>query len=298
MTEENNGILEDFSPEVLNNEEIDESYLQTEQNQDNNSPLVNSQTSFKPDENQKIIGEISPAGFDNVMKILRVLIKSNSISTILIRQSQIVQEANYFIEADMREVLNYNNQYIDLDITNPNKVVKKFEEFRNSNNIFIIEEDENSRYILTNGQVRLYLPKQEQGPAQQLQNYDLENSEDISQKKINKSTRNSIRNLSKESDYVEWLIQDNQLKAISVPDGVFVFDEFINDANAAKLDETNAELTLRSGSFLPVEAEEYDVFLKKLADGNYVIVTTCRIGQINIRITESCDVTTGGNLLI
>lgn len=299
-------IFEEFSPETLENEQynsqIDENQEETTNSGEQEAsapPLQNSQPSFKPESDQNVIAEISPGGFDNVMKILRVLIKSSSISSILIRQSQIVQEtSSYFLEADMRNILKYNDNYIDLDITNPGKVVKKFEEFRNNGNIFVIDDDENSRYLITNGQVRLYLPKQDEDTNQEIKNYDLENAQVVASKVVSKNTRNSIRNLAKEADYIEYLVQDEEFKAISVPDGVFVFDEYINDTKAAKLDETNADLTLRSGSFLPVEAEEYNVYLVKLPDENYAVVSSCRVGQIPIQITESCDVTTGGNILI
>lgn len=292
MTEE---IFEDFNPETLNQEQNNAELETTESTE---TPLQNTEPTFRPNDDENIIGEISPGGFDNIMKILRVLIRSSSVSSILIRQSKIVQEAGYFLDADMTEILNYNNSYIDLDITNPGKVVKKFEELRSNGNIFILNDEDNNRYIVTNGQVKLYLPKQDQEVSQEVQNYDLNNSQIVAQKNINKNIRNTIRNLAKEADYIEYLIQDEALKAISVPDGVFVFNEYINDQDANKLDETNADLTLRSSTFLPIEAEEYNLYLVKLSDDNYVSVSTCRVGQVPIQITESCDITTGGNLII
>jgi hypothetical protein len=80
---------------------------------------------------------------------------------------------------------------------------------------------------------------------------------------------------------------------------IYIYPEYLNDANVSKLDETNAELVLRSSSFLPVDADNYNVNIVKLPGEKYTTVTECKIGgQINVKIIENCEITTSGNIMI
>lgn len=250
---------------------------------------------------ESIIGEITPANFDNMIKVLNVLIKERSSDSIIIRESQIKQgAADCVIEADMSQVLNYNGNNIDLDIINPKKYVSLFGQFRNQNNIFIVDDPDNSRFIITNGEVRLFLPKQDDVLQQNTETISLENAASVCNSSIDKDTRKIIKGLAKDCDYVEYLIQNDQLKGMHIPDtAVYIFEEYQKDSTAANLDETNADLILRSSNFLPIDADGYDVTIYKLPNGDYASITDCKIGgQIDVRIAESCDIATGGNIVI
>lgn len=249
-------------------------------------------------EQTAIIGNITPANFDNMMKVLSVISKENPTDNIIIRDSKVCQNtANCIIEADMTKAL---GQPMNLDIINSNRYVKLFSQFRNDNNIFIVDDEQNKRFMVTNGEIRLFLPKQEQQTTQTASSVDITNSQKVCSKVIDKETRKIIKALAKDQEYVEFLIQENQLKAMHIPNtAVFVFSDYLADTNANKLDETNAELVLRSNSFLPVEADGYDVSILKLADGTYASITDCKIGgQIDVKVMELCDNTTGGNVLL
>ena len=118
---------------------------------------------FEPTiDEEEIITEISPANFDNMTKILAVLCKENN-DTIMIRDSIIIQSnVDNIIQADMSQILkNKKNETVSLDIIDPKKYVKLFSQFAGNNNIFIISDDENSRFIVTNGEIKLFLPKQD-----------------------------------------------------------------------------------------------------------------------------------------
>jgi hypothetical protein len=67
---------------------------------------------------------------------------------------------------------------------------------------------------------------------------------------------------------------------------------------AAKLDETNADLALRSVAFLSIPAEDYEIAIGKQADGSYISVTNCNTGFIKVDVFESLEIATGGNILI
>ena len=258
---------------------------------------------YSPEDSQKVIGKVSPADFDNMIKILNLLKKEKNVDAITIKNSKIIQgTSSYIIEADMTKILKHNGQTISFDILDPKTYVDLFKEFRSSNDIFILDDSNNKRYILTNGEIRLQLPKKitEGGKTEtSINNIDVSNSTPFCKRTIDKDIRSIIKNLSKNSSFIEYLIQDNQLKGMNIPDiAIYIFPEFVNDKNSKNLDETNSDLTLRTASFLPIDAESYNIELFKNND-KYISITKCQIGgQIDVVISEFCDDTTGGGLTL
>jgi hypothetical protein len=271
--------------------------------QEQQAPLSNINNAFTPNVNEKkIIAVISPGNYDNMIKILQVLNKDKGDDAIIIRNSMIIQsQADCIIEANMSSVLkNKAGELVSLDIINPKKYIKLLEQFKSQDDIFIIDDNENSRYVITNGEVRLFLPKQDSKiEAQEAENFDMTNAQSICTLEVDKDIRRIVKNLAKDQDYIDYLIQDNQVKAIHIPDtAVYTFPNFKNDEKAQKLDETNSDMTLRSGNFLPVEADNYMIYIITLGKDKYASVADCKVGgKIDIRVTELCDLCTGGNLL-
>jgi hypothetical protein len=271
--------------------------------QEQQAPLSNINNAFTPNVNEKkIIAVISPGNYDNMIKILQVLNKDKGDDAIIIRNSMITQsQADCIIEANMSSVLkNKAGELVSLDIINPKKYIKLLEQFKSQDDIFIIDDNENSRYVITNGEVRLFLPKQDSKiEAQEAENFDMTNAQSICTLEVDKDIRRIVKNLAKDQDYIDYLIQDNQVKAIHIPDtAVYTFPNFKNDEKAQKLDETNSDMTLRSGNFLPVEADNYMIYIITLGKDKYASVADCKVGgKIDIRVTELCDLCTGGNLL-
>ena len=265
-------------------------------------PLDSITESFSPNvEDKKIIAAITPADYDNMVKILQILNKENNDESITIKQSQIKQgQTDCVIEANIQEVLkNKNGEFVDLDIINPKKYIKLLEQFKSQDDIFIIQDNENSRYIVTNGEVRLFLPKQDDTNVQQdAQTFDMSGCETICQFEVDKDIRKIVKNLAKDQDYIDYLFQGGVVKAIHIPDtAIYTFPEYKGDPAAQALDETNTELALRSSNFLPVDADIYTVYIIKLTNGKYASISDCKSGKIAIRTTEICDLATGGNLL-
>lgn len=193
----------------------------------------------------------------------------------------------------------FEGKKINLQIINPKKYLKLFKTFRNNNDIFIMDDAENSRFIISNGEIKLFLPKQLENLVEVVKIPDLSNCEGLCSIKIDKATRNIITGLSSEASYIDYLIQEDVLKGIHVPDtAIYLFSDYINDAKAAKLDETNADLALRSVAFLSISAEDYEIAIGKQADGSYISVTNCNTGFIKVDIFESLEIATGGNILI
>jgi hypothetical protein len=254
---------------------------------------------FKPIEDNQIICQISPAKFDSLLKVLGVLVSDKSSNdSLIIKESNITQNiSGAIITSDIKEI--FEGKKINLQIINPKKYLKLFKTFRNNNDIFILNDIDNSRFIITNGEIKLFLPKQIENLVESVKLPDLSNCTGMCSIKVDKTTRNIIMGLATEAQYIDYLIQDNTLKAIHVPDtAIYLFSDYINDPKATKLDETNADLALRSIAYFSILAEDYEIAIGKQPDGSYVSAMTCNTGFIKVDVIESLEVATGGNILI
>ena len=242
------------------------------------------------------IAEITPAKFDSLVKILTLLDKSSD--AIMITGSNIIQPYKRgMLHADVSEI--FDNKQIDLQIINPKKNVKLLKTFKSNSNIHIIDDNDNARYILTNGEIKLFLPKQSNITGTTAQLPDFSNATQLCTAKLDKDASKTIDSLASDSNYIEYLIQDNKLKAIHVPDtAIYILSDYLKDPKVNKLDETTADLTLRTEVYLPVTADEFNITLGKLPDESYFSYTVCDTGLIKINVFESLDLTTGGNLLL
>ena len=256
-------------------------------------------SNFKPMEENLIICQISPAKFDSLLKVLNVLVsEKTSNDSLIIKESNITQNlSGAIISSNVAEI--FEGKKIDLQIINPKKYLKLFKTFRNNNDIFILNDVENSRFIITNGEIKLFLPKQIESLVEAVKLPDLSNCEGMCSIKVDKATRNIIMGLASDAAYVDYLIQDDLLKAIHVPDtAIYLFSDYISDLKATKLDETNADLALRSVAYFSIPAEDYEISIGKQPDGSYVSAMSCNTGFIKIDVIESLEIATGGNILI
>lgn len=270
----------------------------TEENIEEVTPL--SITNFKPLEDNAVLCQISPAKFDSLLKVLNVLISDKSSNeSIVIKQSSITQSVNgAIISCNVLDI--FDDKKIDLQIINPKKYLKLFKMFKNNNDIFILDDSDNARFIVTNGEIKLFLPKQIESLVEEIKLPDLGNFAGVCATKVDKTTRNIITGLASDANYIDFLVQDNSLKGIHIPDtAIYLFNEFINDPKSAKLDETNADLALRSVIYFSIPAEDYDINIGvDNSDGSYLLVTTCNTGFIKVTIFEPLEIVTGGNILI
>lgn len=238
----------------------------------------------------------SPAKFDSLIKVLSLFDKSGE--TISIKKSNIVQKFGTAIAtADISTL--FDDQIVDLEIVQPKKYIKLFKQFKNNTNIDFIEDNSNNRYIVTNGEIKLFLPKQAQSASDDTLVPDFDDCTGLFEIKVDKETSKQLIGLSGDVNYIEYLIQDDKLKGVHVPDtAIYLFNEFLTDPKASKLDETNADQLLRCGNFLSVTAEDYKINIGKLKNDNFFSITDCNTGVVHVNIIETLDVTTGGNLLI
>lgn len=243
-----------------------------------------------------LLVSFTPAKFDILIKVLSLFDKSND--SICIKSSNIVQKFGSAIaNADISSL--FDDQVVDLEIVQPKKYIKLFKQFKNNTNIDVIEDSANNRYVITNGEIKLFLPKQATPTSDDTLMPDFEDCEMLHEMTIDKETSKQLIGLSSDSNYIEYLFQDNKLKGVHIPDtAIYLFNEFLEDPKAKNLDETNADEMLRTGVFLAIPAEDYKLTIGKLKNGNHFSITDCNTGMVHVNLIEQLDLSTGGSLLI
>lgn len=224
--------------------------------------------------------------FDALQKTLQLL---ESCEYILIRKGSIHHFVNTsIIIANLTSI--FGNDF-NLDIVNPRKYIKLFK-LMTRKNIKLYDDSEMSRYVISNNEVKLFLPKRIQ------LNTPISNAavkldpvgNAITIKDNKKTIRNFIGNAG-----VKLLVHESQLKGILVDEtGVYQFPEFPSD----NIDESNCELLISYG-FLAVDADEYNVQLGKDSNNAYWLVTTINFEtNINLILMENVNKKTIDNILI
>lgn len=258
-----------------------------------NKAIVSTNTSGAK---ENLLVSFTPAKFDVLIKVLGLFDKSSD--SIKIQNSNIIQKYGPAVVSANVMTL-FDNQSINIEIVQPKKYIKLFKLFKNNNNIDFIEDNSNNRYIITNGEIKLFLPKQAIAATDDTLMPDFDDCVGLYEVKIDKETSKQLIGLSSDVNYVEYLIQDDKLKGVHVPDtAIFLFADYLIDPKAVKLDETNADQILRTGIFLTVPAEDYTINIGKLKNGNFFSITDCNTGVVHVSIIETLELSTGGNLLI
>ncbi len=265
---------------------------------DNIAPLdvvdsVSSNDSNIISDDDVVLKKISPAKWEALIDILEFLTK-DSDESVVISNSIITHQlkSGSILKADLKEV--FDNQNIDLHISSPKKWVRLFKMFKNEN-VYIIEES--NRFIVTNGQTKLFLPRQLNTVVSQLEFPDFEQTRNIANQIIQKESRDKIINLSKGLSYIEFLIKDNNIKIVNIPNtALFIIPEFMKDPEIRSLSVDNSDLLLRSSTFLPYPAETYQIIIGlNNLNNKYFMVSSCKTQLISIEIYEVLNDATGIN---
>jgi hypothetical protein len=258
---------------------------------------ANPVTAFAPplQDNQRLVCKMSPAKFDAFVKVLTVLDDKN---VIVIEQSNICQSINNgsaILVTDISNLIDGANNKIDLHILSPKKYIKFFKNFKGDSDIYIIDDMNNQRYIVTNGDLSLYLPKQIEAFEKDATPPDLSTCRPIGVTlEIDKDVRSTIMSMSSETSHVDLLIHDSQFKGVYIPEtAVFTFKQFIKD----QIDDTRADLRLRAFAFLKVPGDEYKVTLGELNNTHWII-TLVNTGFVVVSIIECLQSVTDENLII
>jgi hypothetical protein len=177
----------------------------------------------------------------------------------------------------------------NLDIINPRKYLKLFKSMVRKN-IKLYDDSEMSRYIISNNEIKLFLPKK----AGNINPPKLQEMKPVGIAINIKDNKKTIKNLIGTSE-TKLLIHENQLKGLLVEGtGIYQFPEFADD----DIDESNCEMLLSYG-FLSIDSDEYFIHLGKDNSNNYWIYTLINIDANNqITMLENVTKKNLDNLLI
>lgn len=240
--------------------------------------------------NQKVLCSMAPARFDAFVKVLGALDSSSSINVIKSEINQNINNGTAILQANVNDIIND----LTLQILNPKKSLKLMKAIRGNNDVFIIDDEDNKRFIVTNGEIRAFLPKK-------IDDLTLDSSapsfDQINMMgkilSIDKDIRSIIVNLI-DSPHVDLLVYGDQIKAVHIPDtAVYTFSEFLSE----KIDESNASMKLRCFSFLNIAGEKYQIALGEVA-GKYWVGTIIDTGIATLTILENANIISDDNLLI
>ncbi len=244
---------------------------------------------------QSVVSRFSPAKFDAFVKVLNVLDDKNIIVIDRSRICQSINNGTAILMTDISGLIDDSNNKISLHVLNPKKYIKYFKNMKGSSDIYILDDPNGQRYIITNGDVMIYLPKQIEEFERDAAPPDLTSANLVGAPiDIDKDTRNTIISMSSDTSHIDLLLHQNQMKAVYIPElAVFSFKQFVSD----QIDDSKAELRLRSYSFLNVPGEEYRVTLGEV-HGNYWITTLVNTGFIAVHIIESLQPVSDENLIL
>ncbi len=246
---------------------------------------------FIASEEDNVIKKIIPAKWEAFLEILDFLTK-DSDESVIIKDSVIMYpyKGGSIIKANLTEV--FDDGSMNLHISSPKKWTKLFKTLKDGN-VYILDED--SKFIVTNGQIKLFLPKQLSSYVSTLSFPNLTETENICESIIQKESRDKIHRLGKDVQYIEFLLQDGKFKSVNVPNtAIFILPEYVKDPGAQKLTSSNADLTLRSTVFLPYPADTYRLLIgRNLVKDSYFAYTICKTSLAKIELYESLDNSSG-----
>ena len=254
------------------------------------SPIV--ATQYRPETDENIVCELNPAQFDGLVKILN---KLSSADFINIQSSLLTyNQQGVIVLFDLKSI----HENITLHVSNAKNLVRLMKTVDSNNNVFIINDEENCRYIIDNGEIKLFLPmlttelEQESFP-------DLSNFAVINELELDSTQIKKLQNLCKGAEHIEYLFDENNVcKGIYVYEqALYIFPQYLNDSDISKFNESTAALALRSDRFPEFEAEKYSLSFLKDNSNNYSLYIKIQ-SFVDVHWYESLQDTTGGNVLI
>lgn len=239
-----------------------------------------------------VLKKISPAKWECLTDVLNFLTK-DSDDAVVINDSVITHalKTGAILKVDLSEI--FDNEKISLHISNPKKWNRLFKTFNKNQNIYITEGE--NQFIVTDGQTQLFLPKQVISVLNMLEIPDLSKTKKIVEVVFQKESRDQIMNISKNINYIEFLIKDNYFKVINIPNtGTYILPEFLHDDDIKDINPNTADLILRSSTFLPYDSDIYNVIIcyDELHD-KYFMYSSCKTQLTTMELYEVLDNATG-----
>ena len=205
--------------------------------------------------------QLSSAKYEILLKILDLFRDLNIIS---IKNSEILTSTSGFItHVNLSSLI---PSEFEFHIVNPKKFYNLLKLFKKNSEIIILDDDPNSRFIVSNGDLKLFLPKPINSSSLEIVLPNTAEGEIISHFSINKEFANAISELSKNSSYINYLVKDGDIKAISVPNlAIYVLDKFKGE----DITEETADMCLRTTHFCSIPSETYEIWVMYKNDVEY-----------------------------
>lgn len=244
-------------------------------------------------ENTELLCSIDSKKFQSLLKILSMLEKKSNDNIDIVNSQIMYTIGDCVVLIDLRNILYYDNNFINLNIINPKKYIKLLKQLSKDVNIFLFNDINNKQFIITDGQIKILLPKSIKNNDNanfDIKSLNLDNYNNICSKDIDKDQKNKIKSISMDSDnkgIIELLIHENKLKGINIQEtAVYIFPEYINDPNSSSLNEKNVDLILKLSNFLIIDSDKYKVDILNQTN-KYIIVTSCNIDNyIDVKVIE------------
>jgi len=245
------------------------------------------------------IATFNPAAFDTFIKVLTILQDNTEI---LIRNNEIVQpmpKGSTFIYMNIKELLVASKMKEDLtlEFVNSKLAMSILKSIKSNNDITIFDSVEDNCYKVKTSKFIVKLPKPAKDSTAELP--DISNFTQLGHSiSINDSSLSDIIK-NNETDKINLLIEDSQLKAIFVPNPSNDITYFLEGYENSKINNTNASVVLTSYSFLKILGEKYNVTLAK-DSSRYLLVTNIqtKFEKLVIDMYEYLEDTTDQGLFI
>lgn len=242
--------------------------------------LFNSNEQSATFEKCKLICQITPANFDMLTKVLSLLEEQGII---IIQDSKICQHINKDTAILQTNIDTLIGKNINFEILDAKKYIRLFKVIRGDNDIKLYDDENNKRYIITNDIITIFIPQRDK-TIEEISLPAISEETILGQPlSFNQDTKDVIQNLIKSENYTNLIIHQNQLKGIYVPETcVYLFPEFMEEKN---VNESTAELLLKTYSFIRINGEDYNLSLHKVGS-KYWILNHVNTGFVNINIFE------------
>lgn len=187
------------------------------------------------------ICDLDDVKFEVLQKIIKIL---SDCEYFCIRNGKIEHFINHIIvSTDLSSILGDD---FNIDIVNPKKYAKLLKPSNKSKNFELLED--NFRYILTSGNVKVFLPKKA--------NLQLASIGDIKLSAIGSTieisdNKQQIKNIIGTGE-VTLIINDNKFKGLLSPDGQYTFEDYLDD----EFSEEDSDLLIAYG-FMIIDANSY-----------------------------------------
>jgi len=214
---------------------------------------------------------------------------------IFIRNSKIIKGlSSSIVYLDLSTL--FEKDDINLDILDHNKAVSLFRTIKTDDDIIIFDDENKNAYFVfyklvsENNDVYCYfkLEKADEIIDQEEEIPDLSSYKLIDEIDIDKNTFKTIEKVFKitKPDTIEFLIKDNKISGISVPDGIT-----LSFTKENKIDEDEKCLSLKSTDFLIFDGDNINVKIFTNDNNEFLALYTYTISEKGVNVDlKLCEV--------